>query len=132
MNRQEAREFMMTVLFQMDAQNDFDVDNIDHYFDGKKLGRNKEYCQEIHSLACNKIQEVDDLISKFSKKWSIKRTPKADLAILRLAVIEIKYMDEIHSSVAINEAVELAKKYGEDNSSSYINGILSSVEKDKD
>ena len=132
MNRQAAREFMMTVLFQMDAQNDFDIDNMEHYFDGQKLGKNKEYCSELFSLACNKIHDVDELISKYSKKWSIKRTPKADLAILRLAVLEMKFLDDVHSSVAINEAVELAKKYGEENSPTYINGILGAIAKDSE
>ena len=135
MNRQKAREYMMTVLFQMEAMNDFDIDEMDHYLNnevrGVKLGNQKAYCENIYSLACNKIKEIDDFISSNSRKWNLKRTPKTDLAILRLSTIEIIYMDDIPDSAAINEAVELAKTYCEDNAPSYINGILGAISRGK-
>ena len=140
MNRQKAREYMMTVLFQMDASGGFEIDDMDKYLkDAKigaikaetKLGKQREYCEDVYSLACNKIEEIDETIKKYSRRWKINRTPKTDLAIIRLAVLELLYLDDIPDSVSINEAVELAKVYCEDSSPSYINGILGSLSKDK-
>ena len=135
MNRQKAREYMMTVLFQMDANSDYDIDNDEHYLmesiTGVKLGNQREYCETIYSLACEKMPEIDELISSSSRKWNINRTPKTDLAIIRLAALEIMYMDDIPDSVSINEAVELAKNYSDENAPSYINGILGNIVRTK-
>ena len=67
---------------------------------------------------------LDEMINKTAKGWETSRMGKVDLTLIRLAVYEIKYDDEIPTGVAINEAVELAKKFGQDNSPSFINGIL--------
>ena len=131
MKRSKAREEMMSILFQMEGQGDFDVDNKAHYFHGKKFGNHTEYCEKVYSLACNKKEEIDKAISDNSNKWKINRIPKTDLAILRLATIEILYMEEIPEAVSINEAVELSKVYCDDNAGSYINGILGSIGKNK-
>ena len=77
----------------------------------------------------SKEQELDDVINKYSKGWKANRLPKVNLAILRLAIYEIKYLDDVPNSVAINEAVELAKKYSGEGDYSFINGILGSVAK---
>jgi transcription antitermination protein NusB len=71
--------------------------------------------------------EIDDIIQKNSIGWNISHMPKVDLAILRLAVCEIKHMDEIHYNITINECVELAKKYSSDKSARFINGVLAAV-----
>lgn len=127
MTRSEAREYMMTVAFQMDALNNFDIDKEDSFL-GFDLGKQEEYCSEIFSILCNKKEEIDKAIQENCVKWDVKRMPKTDIAILRVSVSEIMHSDVPHS-VSINEAVELAKKYGEENSPSYINGILSSIVK---
>lgn len=131
MNRQKAREYMMTVLFQMDVLDDFDVDEMDHYINNETIGKQIDYCEKVYSLACNKKEEIDSIIMDNSRNWNIKRTPKTDLAILRLAIIEIMYLDDIPDSVSINEAVEMSKVYCEENAPSYINGILGSVTRSK-
>ena len=74
-----------------------------------------------------KQEEIDAVISKYSKGWSVSRIGKAELAILRVAVYEILFDDDIPDNVAINEAVELAKKYGEADAPAFINGILAAV-----
>ncbi|MBO4235675.1 MAG: transcription antitermination factor NusB [Firmicutes bacterium] len=129
MTRVEAREYMMTVAFQMDALNSFDIDKTDKFL-GFPLGRQKEYCSEVFSVLCNKKDEIDEKIQENCIKWDVKRMPKTDVAILRVAVAEILYSD-VPASVAVNEAVDLAKKYSEENSPSYINGILASIVKQK-
>lgn len=78
------------------------------------------------------IPEIDSKIEAHSDKWSIDRMGKVELAILRLAVYEILYDETVPEKVAINEAVELAKKYGQDNAGSFVNGILSGVIRDKE
>jgi N utilization substance protein B len=71
------------------------------------------------------VQEIDEAINQSSKGWKTTRMGKVDLTLLRLAVYEIRYEEEIPFKVSVNEAVELAKRYGTDGSPSFINGILS-------
>lgn len=75
----------------------------------------------------NRIEEIDEIIKNTSKGWAIHRLGKSELSILRLAIYEILFDDDIPEKVAINEAVELAKMYGEDQASSFVNGILAGV-----
>ena len=131
MTRQDAREKLMTILFQMEMRDDFDVDNMDLYLEEEKWKKQEEYAENILSLACNYKDDIDACISKYSTKWALNRIPKTDLAILRLATIELVYCDDIPDSVAINEAVDLSKKYSDEKSPSYINGILASIQKNK-
>ena len=77
---------------------------------------------------CENIEVIDDIISKNLKGWAISRISNVSLSILRLSVYEMKYSDLPHP-ISINEAVELAKEYGEDGSASYINGVLNSISK---
>lgn len=76
--------------------------------------------------------KIDEKILSKLKNWSIERIFKIDLAILRLAVYEILYSDMVPVKVAVNEAVELAKKYGNDASSNFVNGVLREIIKDKE
>lgn len=130
MNRTEAREFIMQTLFQMEACNDFDVNNRDNYLNEKVHKSQRPYCEELFSLICNKKEIVDQTVDKYSIGWPSQRMPKTDLAILRLATCEILFMQDIPNAVSINEAVELAKKYGTEESSGYVNGILGKIDKD--
>ena len=87
------------------------------------------YALELVNGVYNNLEDIDSVIeSKLKKGWTIKRISKTSLAILRLAVYEMKYNDNVPESVAINEAVELAKKYTVDESG-FINGVLGSVAK---
>ena len=73
------------------------------------------------------VPEIDESINRVAKGWKTERMGKTDLTILRLAVYEMKYDDEIPVGVAINEAVELAKKFGSDDSPAFVNGILAKL-----
>lgn len=118
---------MMQVFFQMEACGDFDVNNQTNYMNQQKLSGQKEYCNTLYSLLCNKKDFIDEQLEEHSNKWKIGRMPKTDLAILRLAACEIMYLEDIPQAVSINEAVELAKKYGTDESAKYVNGILGNL-----
>ena len=82
------------------------------------------YIEEKVKKLIAALPQIDEAINQVSKGWKTSRMAKADLAILRLAVYEIRYDDQIPAGVAINEAVELAKSYGSDASAAFINGIL--------
>jgi N utilization substance protein B len=85
---------------------------------------NKEYIEWIRQNTKLHIEELDGIISSYAKGWSIERMSRVDVAILRLAICEIIYREDITSGISINEAVELAKKYSSDDSPAFINGIL--------
>lgn len=82
------------------------------------------FISERFRHVCENVDRIDELIKSHSSGWSIDRIGKVELSVLRLAVYELKYDDDIPSGVAINEAVNLAKKYGQDGAGSFINGIL--------
>lgn len=131
MTRREAREFMMITCYQMDLVGGFNVDRHDEFFKDLKPGKQNNYLEILFSLICNKIEEIDKAIQDHSEKWDIARIPKTDLAVLRVGVAELLYMEDVPDNVAVNEAVELAKKFGEDSSSFYVNGILGAILKEK-
>jgi len=86
-----------------------------------------DYLLNRFNAITEKIGEIDDILSKTASGWSIKRMGKVELTILRLAVYEMRYDDEIPVKVAINEAVELAKTFGGDESPGFINGVLAKL-----
>lgn len=124
MTRTDARELMMQVFFQMEACNDFDIDNRDSYFKGKKTGNQKTYCEELFSALCNNKEIIDNKINECSTGWKVNRLPKTDLAVLRVALCEILYISDIPEAVSINEAIELAHKFGTDESGAFVNAVL--------
>ena len=87
--------------------------------------------REYMTLICNNLkankEKIDELINKYAKNWSVNRMAKVDLSILRLAICELVFVEEIPSKVSINEAIEMAKLYCDDKAPKFINGILGSV-----
>lgn len=131
MKRKDAREFMMKVFFQMDAQNDYSTDNADRYLESINGKNQYDYCKSLHTALCENRESIDEKIAKYSVGWTIERMPKTDIATLRLAVCEMYYEDDVPPAVAINEAVELAKKYGTDQSPKFVNAILGSISREE-
>jgi len=132
MNRSDARELFMQLLFQMEVQNDYGKIIKERFFAGKPdPEKQKTYLEKMCALITESLHETDDLIESCSEKWKIERICKVDLAVMRTAIFEIKHMDDIPDSVAVNEAVEIAKKYGTANSGKFVNGILGKVVKIK-
>ena len=83
-----------------------------------------EYIRRLTSLTDEKREEIDDYIQRYSKSWKLSRISKTALAVLRCAICEILYMDDIPNSAAINEAVELDKGYDEPDTVAFVNGVL--------
>ena len=92
----------------------------------------REEIEEKFKRIEERIPKIDVLIEAHSDKWTVQRMGKVELSILRLAVYELLFDETVPEKVAINEAVELAKKYGQDNAGSFVNGILSGVIRDKE
>ena len=128
MTREEIREKTMQIIFQMDAASEFDIDKLQTIEEHAKI-IGKKQANAVFEAVKNNIEDIDDTISSNLDKWSIDRIGKTDLAILRNAVAEMKYIEEIPNRVSINEAINLAKKYGDDKSYAFINSVLSKVEK---
>ena len=91
----------------------------------------KKYFDTVTTGIAEHKQEIDKMILSKLKNWTIERIFKIDLAVLRLAAYEIVYFENMPPKVAVNEAVELAKKYGNDASSTFVNGVLREIIKDK-
>ena len=127
MNRKEAREFAMQVVFHMEIHKDFAPEALMKFPKFETMANQKEYVQTLIGQLCENIEEIDETLNKNSVGWPVTRMPKSDLAIARVATCEIKYMPNIPKAVAINEAVELAKAYGTDNSAKFINAILKNI-----
>ena len=132
MNRRKQRELIFLLLFE----NIFTGYSLDELKEIKFLTEEfspedfNDFIEKYFIEIQEKIPSIDELITKFSLKWGKERLSKVALAILRLAVYEMLYQDEIPTSVAINEAVELSKKYGADKESSFINGMLCGLSRD--
>ena len=139
MTRREVREQIFKVLFDVEFHEEAEIDQqIELYFErlpeDDSCGypssipeEEKKYIGEKTASVAKLIPEIDEKINAVAKGWKTQRMGKADLSILRLAVYEMQYDEEIPVNVAINEAVELAKKFGSDDSPAFVNGILAKL-----
>lgn len=128
MSRRLARERAMQVLFQVDVggatcEDAFRV--LDEGFG--PLPQEGDFARRIACGALDKLNHIDGIIANVSKEWNIHRMAKVDLNIMRLALYELFYCDDIPGNVSVNEAVELGKIYGGEESGRFINGILGKV-----
>lgn len=129
MTRREAREQAFIVLFEKIFDNDSTLSEIVATAKEAELIKINAFAENILNAVEENSEEIDKIIEENSQDWTLPRLPKVSLAILRLAVAEIKYIDDVPNGVAVNEAVELAKKYGTNEDASFINGILGTVAK---
>lgn len=127
MTRREIRENVFKMLFRVEFHSVEELSEQMSLFQ-EELDQIKEedltYIREKCQKIIDSLPELDGIINEKSTGWKTSRMSKVDLSIIRLAVYEIKKEDDIPDKVAINEAVELAKKYGTDDSSAFVNGIL--------
>ena len=129
MTRREAREQAFIVLFEKIFDNDSAISEIVATAKESELIKINSFAENTLNMVEEHYSEIDNIIEANSQEWTVARLPKVSLAILRLAVAEIKYVDDVPNGVAVNEAVELAKKYGTTEDASFINGILGTIAK---
>lgn len=130
MTRRELREHLFRMLFQKDFhQSDELEEQIELYFEMFEIINedNKEEILTKFYLLIDKLEEIDSIIEEAATGWKLSRLGRVDLNLLRIATYEIRYDDDIPTAVAINEAVEIGKIYGEDNTSGFINGVLAKI-----
>lgn len=144
--RTRSREFALQLLYERDvvstaleeAMEDFWLDRSDVALssaekmsleEDKKEPEVREYTERLVRGVAEKISLIDGIIERFAENWEISRMACVDRNILRLGTYEMLFVDEIPMKVAINEAVELAKRYGETDSSKFVNGILDRIGK---
>ncbi len=133
MNRTAIREQTFKLIYSLEIQKQEDLEEaIELYEESNELtdSKAKAYMTDaIFGIEKNKDEIIHQIEKNLKSDWKLERISKIDLAILKLAIYELKYTD-IPFKVAINEAVELAKKYGEDSSKNFVNGVLASVVKE--
>ena len=138
MNRQELRTCVFLLLFQRDfypeeqyeEQQDIFLNEVKN--EEPLTGEDLDFIREEVSKVLPLLPEIDAKIEAASEGWKLKRIAKAELAILRLGVYEALYDDDVPVSVAIDEAVELAKDYGRDKGYAFVNGVLDTIVKENE
>ena len=126
MVRSKLREHVFKMLFQIEFNDAEDMfERLRNYFEllEDAADKDREYIQAKYEAVAARVPEIDSMLNEIAKGW------KVDLTVLRLAVYEMKWDEDIPEGVAINEAVELAKRFGGENSSSFVNGILGKLAK---
>ncbi|HZK01323.1 MAG TPA: transcription antitermination factor NusB [Anaerovoracaceae bacterium] len=143
--RKQTRECVMQFLYEAEIQKQYDsevrsvflthIQRLRDYENENEIKDvypiEKGYFNNVIDAVEINLMKIDKLIESSAKNWRVERISKVDLAILRLSIAEIIFMDNIPESVSINEAVELAKKFGNENSSKFINGILGKIVREK-
>lgn len=131
MSRKLARETAMTLIYQMDLSNSKASEVLDNFFENNDTELEKDDIDYIKSCVLGveeNLQMVNSYIEKYLKSgWKIGRVSKVDLAILRLGIYEMLLREDVPPIVAVNEAVEIAKKYSTEESKAFINGILGNI-----
>lgn len=126
MTRKQAREEAFILIFEKQFNDSSLQDILDLAVEVRDINPD-DYIKNAFFGVYNNVGDIDEIISKNASGWSISRLSKTALAVLRLAVYEIKYMPDIPVAVSINEAVDILKKYATIEDAKYVNGILSTV-----
>lgn len=133
MKRTETRELAFRLIYSTEIQKEMNEEQVELFLQENEIKEKAEieYIKQVFDGIKENKEEIISLIEKkLKEKWSVDRISKIDIAILKVAIFELIYT-KLPYKVVINEAVELAKKYGDDNSKSFVNGILASIVKDK-
>ena len=132
MNISKMREYAFMLIYELEIQKEFSEESIDIFIASNDIeDKNaRKYIRKVVRGIKTNEQELENIIAeKLKPEWQIQRVSKINIALLKLAIYEMIYAD-VPYKVAINEVIELAKKYGDDNSASFINGVLANVVKE--
>ncbi len=126
MSRRELREQIFKFIFRVEFNDRDEMPERFFFEDDELMADEKDaaYISQKGKRIIEKLDELDAMINKQAKGWTTQRMGKVDLTILRLAVYEIAFDEDVPAGVAINEAVELAKRFGQEESSGFVNGVL--------
>lgn len=126
--RRSARELALQMLFQLDLSGN-DAEHILRHFDDVKRAREdvRRFATRLFSGTVEHREEIDDLISRQAERWKMSRMAAVDRNIIRMSVYELLYEKETPRLVVIDEAIEIGKRFGNEKSSQFINGILDGI-----
>jgi len=125
-----ARECALKILYKIEiAKDSMEVSKKDFWSVEKPEKEVRDFANSVVNGTCDNLSKIDEIISKCADNWDIKRMAVIDKNILRMGIYEILYREDIPSKVSINEAIELAKRYGDVDSGKFVNGILDEVRK---
>ncbi len=130
MNRRKSREIATRLIFEMSINKESYVDIIENFRENteeKIEDIDFEYVIRVLKGVSENEAQINETITNYLVKWKLERLPKMNLAILKMATYEILFDEDIPNKVTINEAIELAKRYGDDNAPSFINGVLNNL-----
>lgn len=130
MTRREAREQAFILIFEKIFQEDTNLDELILFAEENEVFKADEYSVKLAQNTVENIEKIDAIIVSSLKGWSYNRVSKTSKAILQMAVSEMLYSEDVPVGAAINEAVEIAKKYASDDEPAFINGVLGSVAKE--
>ena len=129
--RRKAREETLRILFRLEFENKKIEKTLDQYWESKKTSEEiKEYSSWLVNGIISDQAKIDNIIQQVSEHWRISRMALVDRNILRMAVFELLYEENIAPAIVINEAIEIAKKYSGDEAATFVNGILDAIRKD--
>jgi N utilization substance protein B len=132
MNRRKSREIATRLIFEMAINKESCMDIIENFRENteeKIEDIDFEYVIKVLRGVSENETYINETISKYLVKWKLERLPRMNLAILKMAAYEILFEEDIPNKVTVNEAIELAKQYGDDNAPSFINGVLNNLMK---
>ena len=127
MTRNEARETLMQIMYEMEASKTISPETASRLTEEKLSGNHIVRGKDLLFYIIDHLDEIDGSINACSRSWKTNRMPKVDLAIMRLSIGEIRCSDDVPNAVIINEAINLAKKFSTDQSSRFIHGILGAI-----
>jgi N utilization substance protein B len=131
-SRSKSREYALQILYQVDIRRSGHGPIIEEFWkthEPPPTNEVKVFANELASGTVEHLDEIDPLITSFADNWDLKRMAVIDRNILRLGVFELLHRDDVPPKVCINEAIELAKRFGDAESSKFINGILDAIHK---
>jgi transcription antitermination protein NusB len=129
--RRKARECALQMMFQLDITNDQRYLKERYWDDNPDSELVKEYANELVTGTLTHLPEIDSILSKYAENWTLARMGKIDRNVLRLAVYELLYREDVPARVTLNEAIAIGKKFSEESSGSFINGILDRILKEE-
>ena len=128
--RRKARESTLQILFQLEFNDSQPKKTLDQYWKYRRASKDvKEYIHSLVEGILSHQEEIDKIIQSVSEHWRISRMAVVDRNIIRIAVYELLYEENIDAAVIINEAIEIAKKYSNEKSATFVNGLLDAVKK---
>jgi N utilization substance protein B len=126
--RRQARELAMQALFYMDMQDNLSSQMLENFCENFSLPKKaRPFFLTLVNGVLNSITDIDSRIERFSKNWKIHRMSCVDRNVMRIAVYELLHCEDIPPKVSINEAVDIGKKFGTEDSGAFINGIMDSI-----